>query len=127
MPAYAHEGDAALDLFCLETVTIKPSERVKIRTGVALEFPAGYVALVWDKSGVANNHGLKTLGGVVDSSYRGELLVGLHNFSLEPYTFESGHKVAQLIIQSVVSATVEEVSELSDTARGESGFGSTGR
>ncbi len=127
LPAYAHEGDAALDLFCLEQVTIKPGERAKIRTGVALEFPSNYVALVWDKSGVANNSGLKTLGGVIDSSYRGELLVGLHNLSQDTYTFESGHKVAQLLIQPIVSAQVEEVSELSDTTRGEGGFGSTGK
>lgn len=126
-PSYAHEGDAALDLFCFEEVTILPNQRVKVRTGVALEFPSGFVALIWDKSGVANNYGLKTLGGVIDSSYRGELLVGLHNLSQEPYTFESGHKVAQLIIQPVVSATVEEVNELSDTARGIGGFGSTGK
>ena len=127
VPQYAHAGDAALDLYAVSQTTLAPGERTAIATGVAFEIPDGYVGLIWDKSGLSMKNGLKTLGGVVDSTYRGEVLVGMINLSQEPYTFEVGHKVAQMIIQKKEDVTVEEVGELSDTARGEGGFGSTGK
>lgn len=127
LPQYAHRGDAALDLYANTAVTLQPGEKVAIPTGIAMEIPDGYVGLIWDKSGIAIKGGLKTLGGVVDSTYRGEVLVGITNLSHEAYTFERGHKVAQMIIQKKEDVVVEEVSELSDTARGEGGFGSTGK
>ncbi len=127
VPQYAHRGDAALDLFASEAVTLAPMERKAIPTGIAMEIPEGFVGLIWDKSGLSMKNGLKTLGGVVDSTYRGEVLVGMINLSQEAYTFEAGHKIAQMIIQKKEDVLVEEMTELSDTARGERGFGSTGK
>ena len=127
VPSYAHPGDAAMDIFASETVELKPGEQAAISTGVAMEIPFGCVGLVWDKSGLAINNGLKTLGGVIDAGYRGEIKIGMINLSKNPYTLEKGNKVAQIIIQKREEAALEEVVELSDTARGEGGFGSTGK
>lgn len=127
VPSYAHPGDAGLDLYSVEEITIKPRERKQIRTGLAVAVPDGYVGLVWDKSGLSHKHGLKTLGGVLDSGYRGELLVGMVNVSDKQYTIEKGHKVAQLLIQAVERANTKEVDGLDETDRGKGGFGSTGK
>ncbi|MEY4440665.1 MAG: hypothetical protein RLY49_291 [Candidatus Parcubacteria bacterium] len=127
IPKIAHMGDAGADLFATESVTLKPGERGQVPTGLALEIPQGYVALIWDKSGVSHKGGIKTLGGVIDSGYRGEWLVGVINLGIEEYAFEKGHKVAQFLIQKIETPTFEEVIELSDTSRGDSGFGSTGK
>lgn len=127
IPNIAHEGDAGCDLFATVSVTLNPGERGQVPTGLALELPLGYVALIWDKSGLSHKAGIKTLGGVVDSGYRGEYMIGAINLGSEPYTFEKGHKVAQMLIQKVESPIFEEVVELSDTSRGEGGFGSTGK
>lgn len=127
VPEYAHRGDAGLDLFARETVVVKKGERARVPTGVAIAVPAGYAGLIWDKSGLAQKHGLKTLGGVLDSGYRGEVVVGLVNTSGEDYTIEKGHKTAQLLIQKVEQAQIEIVDDLDDTSRGEGGFGSTGK
>lgn len=127
LPTQGHAGDAGYDLYCLESVTLAPGQRTQVRTGIALAIPDGFVGLVWDKSGVAQKGGLKTLGGVVDATYRGEVLVGLVNLSSENYSFEAGHKVAQLLIQKVEQVNFREVNELEETKRGEGGFGSTGK
>lgn len=127
IPQYAHMGDAGLDLYAVEDVTLAPNGRAGVPTGIAMEIPEGHVGLIWDKSGLSIKHGLKTLGGVVDSGYRGEVLVGIMNLSDTAYTIHKGEKVAQMIIQKKENIEVEEVSELSDTARGEGGFGSTGK
>lgn len=127
VPTYAHTGDAGMDLFALEQVELKPSERKQIRTGVAFEIPEGYSGFIWDKSGLSHKYGLKTLGGVYDGSYRGECIVGIVNLSEENYVFEKGHKVAQMTVIAVPSAEIKEVSELNTTERGEGGFGSTGK
>jgi dUTP pyrophosphatase len=127
IPNIAHPGDAGCDLFATGRVELQAGERGQVPTGIALEIPMGYVGLVWDKSGVSHKGGIKTLGGVIDSGYRGELLVGVINLGTEPYAFESGHKVAQLLIQKVESPTFEEAEELSNTSRGEGAFGSTGK
>lgn len=127
LPAYARPGDAGMDLFAVEEVMIPAGTIVQIQTGVAAEIPEGYVGLVWDKSGIAQKYGLKTLGGVVDAGYRGEVLVGVANLSQSPYTFEKGHKIAQMLIQKIENPEIVEVSELSETVRGEGGFGSTGK
>ena len=126
LPRYAHEGDAGLDLFAAEELTLLPGERGQVKTGVALAIPEGYVGLIWDKSGISHNGGIKTLGGVIDSGYRGEILVGVVNLGREPYTFAEGAKAAQLLIQAVAHATVVESETLDATVRGEGGFGSTG-
>lgn len=125
--AYAKAGDAAFDLFAAKDVTIAPMERVQVSTGVALEIPEGYVGLIWDKSGLSQKFGLRTLGGVVDSGYRGEVMVGIINLSKDPYIFEKGHKVAQMLIQKREHCDIVEVEQLSETERGSGGFGSTGK
>ncbi len=127
IPVYAHIDDAGFDLFSLETVTVKQGERKAIHTGIAMEIPTGYVGLIWDKSGLAIINGIKTIGGVVDAAYRGEIMVGVINFGEEDYTFEKGHKIAQMIIQKKEKMEFEEADELSDTSRGQGGFGSTGK
>ena len=125
--AYAKAGDAAFDLFSAQDVVIAPMERAQVSTGVALEIPEGYVGLIWDKSGLSHKFGLRTLGGVVDAGYRGEILVCVINLSKDPYTFEKGHKVAQMLIQKREHCDIVEVDELSDSERGAGGFGSTGK
>lgn len=127
IPSFAHATDAGLDLCALEEVSIKPGARVQVRTGLALAIPAGYVGLVWDKSGISHKGGLKTLGGVMDAGYRGEVLVGLYNASDAVYTFAPGDKVAQILVQPIAHPELEEVDELSEADRGDKGFGSTGK
>ncbi len=127
IPSIAHAGDAGFDLYSRETVTLAPGERAKLPSGFAFEIPLGYVGLIWDKSGVSNNFGIKTLGGVVDAGYRGEVLVGVINLSNVPYTFKAGEKVAQMLIQKVEHPIFIESETLTDTSRGASGFGSTGK
>ncbi len=126
-PNYAHSFDAGMDLFCLENISISPNERVQVNTGIAMEIPEGFVGLIWDKSGISHKGGLKTLGGVVDSEYRGEIKIGIINLSQEVYNFEAGQKVAQMLIQKVEQVELMESEELSDTVRGEGAFGSTGK
>lgn len=127
LPSYAHEGDAGLDLYALERVVLAPGEKVAVATGISIALPKGMVGLIWDKSGLAITHGLKTLGGVIDAIYRGEVRVGMVNVSTTSYTIEAGHKVAQLIIQKYEEAQVREVATLDETSRGVYGFGSTGK
>jgi len=92
-----------------------------------MEISDGFVGLIWDKSGLSHKHGLKTLGGVIDAGYRGEIKIGIINLGTKKYILEKGHKVAQMIIQKRELCEIEEVAELSDTVRGEGGFGSTGK
>lgn len=127
VPTFAHPGDAGMDLYARENVTIKGGERSIVGTGIAMAIPEGYVGLIWDKSGVAIKGGVKVLGGVIDAGYRGEIMVGMINLSAEDYIFEAGHKVAQIIIQERVQPEVVEVTDLDATTRGEGGFGSTGK
>ncbi len=124
---YAKAGDAGFDLYAKETVTLAPGQQVAIPTGVALEIPEGCVGLIWDKSGLSIKFGLKTMGGVVDAGYRGEVMVGMINLSDKEYTFEAGHKVAQMIIQKFEAVSFEQADELSGSERGEAGFGSSGK
>lgn len=126
LPAYAYEGDAGFDLYAAEDVTLGPLERTSVPTGVALELPKGYVSLVWDRSGVSITHGIKTLGGVIDSGYRGEYRIGLVNVSNDSYEIKKGDKIAQVLIQKCEHAQLIEVNELSETQRGENKFGSSG-
>ena len=126
VPGYALAGDAGLDLRCIEEVTLEPGVPVRIKTGLAIEIPAGYVMLMWDKSGLATKYSLKTLGGVIEHTYRGEHQVGMINLGKESHTFRPGDKVAQMLIQPIITAVPVEVDELSETERGSGGFGSTG-
>lgn len=126
MPNYAHSGDAGMDLYSLEDKELKPGQRYNFMIGFALEFPAEYVAIVKDKGGPSNKYGLHTMGGVFDSSYRGEYNVELINLSQEAYTVKKGDKLAQLVILPVERAELEEVDELEESSRGDGRFGSTG-
>lgn len=126
-PTYAYHGDAAFDLFARIETELKPGEWKNIPTGLALEIPDGYAGLIWDKSSVAMKNGIKTLGGVIDAGYRGEVEVGVMNLGDKIYIFEKGHKVAQMIIQKIEQAEMVEVMELGETERGSKGFGSSGK
>ena len=126
IPTFAYDTDAGMDFYTLEAFTITSMARVQVGTGIAVQIPEGYVGLVWDKSGLSHKKGLKTLGGVIDSGYRGEVFIGLINLSDEPITFEAGDKVAQMLIQKVEYPNIVEVEELSDADRGTGAFGSTG-
>lgn len=127
IPKYAYEDDAAFDLFSVEDVELSPNDRFQIPTGIAMEIPSGHVGLIWDKSGLSHKNGLKVLGGVIDSGYRGEVKIGIINLGSEKYKIEKGHKVAQMIIQKKETCEIVEVNELSDSNRGEGGFGSSGK
>ncbi len=127
IPAFARPGDAGFDLLTREKITIAPGERVQVKTGLKMEIPEGFVGFVWDKGGISQKIGLKTMGGVVDSGYRGEIMVGMVNLSKESHTFEKGHKVAQMCIQKFEEVKIVEVEEISESERGEKGFGSTGK
>jgi dUTP pyrophosphatase len=127
IPAYAHSDDGCFDLCSAENITVNPGERVTIPTGIAMEIPEGFVGFIWDKGGLSHKHGLKTFGGVIDSGYRGEVMVGIANLSNEPYSFEKNHKVAQMFIQKREEIEIEEAEEFSDSLRGENKFGSTGK
>lgn len=127
IPSYAHLGDAGVDLYTVEPFELEPMERKTVSLGLALEIPEGYVGLIWDKSGLSHRYGIKSFGGVIDSNYRGEVHVGVMNLSNKFFSFEKGHKIAQLLIQKVETVIWEEVDELSETDRGQSGFGSSGK
>ncbi len=127
LPSYAHAWDAGMDLYVVESVTLAFGEIGKVRTGVSVEIPDGFVGLIWDKSGLSMNYGLKTLGGVIDSGYRGEIVVGVMNLGKDVYTFEKGHKVAQMLVQPVNKVEIVETDGLTESDRGEKGFGSTGK
>lgn len=126
IPTRAHHDDAGVDLYICGAIAIPPHTTVPVPTGVAMEIPTGSVGLIWDKSSVGAK-GIKTLGGVIDASYRGEVKVVVHNMNDTEVTFEHGQKIAQILIQKVELLAIEEVAELSSTVRGEGGFGSTGR
>ncbi len=132
VPFRATAGSAGMDLYaCIEkSVTVNPHECVKIPTGIAVALPsADYGAFIFARSGLSINHGLAPANcvGVVDSDYRGEVIVGLVNQFSEPYTIEPGERVAQMVIMPVSLMPVEECDELDDTDRGAGGFGSTGK
>jgi len=129
LPAYARPGDAGLDLHAAETVTLKPGVRALVATGVALAIPEGYAGLVLPRSGLAVRHGVGVLNspGLIDAGYRGELKVLLVNHDpATPVTVARGDRIAQLVIQRVERAALEEVTALPSSERGTGGFGSTG-
>ena len=131
-PFYASAGAAAMDLHaCLdEPLAIPAGQRRSVPTGIAIALPsADYVALVYARSGLGIKHGIAPANcvGVIDSDYRGELLVGLQNSSDQEYTNQPGDRIAQLMIAPVIQAQISMVDELDETARGAGGFGSTGK
>jgi dUTP pyrophosphatase len=126
VPVRAYEHDAGLDLFSLERHTLAPGEGRIFKTGIAIELDPGFVGLIWDRSSMGKR-GIKTLGGVIDSGYRGEVGVILWNLSKEPQEIQAGDKIAQLLIQPVATPMTREVELLSSSERGKGGFGSSGK
>lgn len=131
IPERKTAGSAGYDLCaCLaKDFTIQPGDLVVIPTGLAVEIPEGYAGMIYTRSGLGVKHGVHVSNGVgvIDSDYRGEMHVGLCNSSRVPYTVTPGERIAQLIIMPVVTPEIEEVAKLSETVRGEAGFGSTGK
>ena len=129
LPRYAHPGDAGADLVTAEDVVLAPGERATVRTGIAIALPDGYAAFIHPRSGLAARHGLTEVNapGTVDAGYRGEIKVPLLTTDpATPVKLTRGDRIAQLVIQRVERAAFVEVDELSDSARGAGGFGSTG-
>ncbi len=126
LPTHGHPGDAGMDFYAHERVVFPPETQMRVHTGVALEIPEGHVGLIWDKSGISFNMGLKVMGGVIDASYRGEIIMSLYNTKKEEVVIEAGHKVAQMLIQKFEHCDIVEVTDLSETVRGEGREGSTG-
>ena len=130
LPAYAHPGDAGLDLFASESITLAPGERAAVPTGIAIAIDEGYAGFVLPRSGRALKEGLGVANapGLIDSGYRGEIKVIVVNLDPnEKIQIDRGDKIAQLVIQPVIEAAIVEVDELPGSARGKGGFGSTGR
>ena len=130
VPVYGTEFSGGADLYAVldEDVVIKSGCTVFVKTGLAMEIPYGYVGLIYARSGLACKKGLAPANkvGVVDADYRGEVMVALHNHSLEDITIGNGERIAQLVITPYFRADFEVVTELEDTVRGAGGFGSTG-
>jgi dUTP pyrophosphatase len=125
IPAYGHPGDAGMDLFSVVDRVLAPGEVFAVPTGIQVAIPAGFVGLIWDKSGVSLK-GVHRLAGVVDAGYRGEVRVVMINLGKEPFVLKTGMKIAQMLIQPVATVTIVETETLDDTSRGQGGFGSTG-
>lgn len=130
LPSRAHEGDAGLDLYSCEAAHIGPGERWSVGTGVGVEIPDGHAGLVLPRSGLARDHGIALVNapGLIDSGYRGEVRVLLLNTDpAETFRVEPGDRIAQLLLTPIAKAEPVEAPALSDSVRGEGGFGSSGR
>jgi dUTP pyrophosphatase len=128
-PTRGSEHAAGLDLCSVDQLFIWPGERKVISTGICVEIPAGFYGQIAPRSGLAVKHGIMTMAGIIDADYRGEIKVVLYNSSLErdpKFEVSPGDRIAQLILLAVAGFPIEVVTELSDTARAEGGFGSTG-
>ena len=128
LPAYAHPGDAGLDLYADVAVSLEPGESKLVGTGISIELPPETEAQVRPRSGLALKHGIGVLNtpGTIDHGYRGEVGVILINHGRVRFDVKAGMKIAQMVIAACLTVTVEEAGDLSDTARGGGGFGSTG-
>jgi len=126
-PIYAHEGDAGADIKASENIIIPARDKAIVATGIRLEIPEGYVGLIWPRSGVAAKKAIDTGAGVIDSHYRGEIKILLFNHSDLDFQIEPGDRIAQILIQKVERAHFISAENLSETARDNRGFGSTGK
>lgn len=129
MPGYAHPGDAGADLHSREDVVLAPGERRLVPTGIAVAIPEGHAGFVHPRSGLATRHGLGMVNapGVIDAGYRGEVMVNLINHDpRQEIVLKRGDRIAQLVVQPVVSAAFVAVDELDETVRGQGGHGSSG-
>lgn len=124
-PSFGHPGDAGADLYAITDYILKPDTYTQVKTGIALEFPAGYVALIWDK-GSSPVRGWHTMAGVFDSGYRGEYILFLYNITGKSVKIQKGDKIAQVLLQPIVHPTFKETQKMSNTARGTGRVGSTG-
>ena len=132
LPTYATAGSAGADLYALpvgDPVVVGPGETAFLRTGLAAAIPARYVELIFARSGLACKRGLAPANkvGVIDSDYRGEWMIALHNHGDTPQIVNPGDRIAQFVLVPVLTPLMTEVDSLDETARGEGGFGSTGR
>ena len=129
-PSHGSQWAAGYDLYsCSDcTFTINPHETLKIGTGIAMEIPEGYFGAIYARSGIATKRGLRpgNCTGVIDSDYRGEIVVAIHNDTNYPQIIEAGERIAQIVIQPYLSVEFTEIDKLSSTDRGAGGFGSTG-
>ena len=131
VPSYGSKSAAGADIYACtegENIVIAPGETKMVHTGIALEIPEGYAGLVYARSGIATKRGLAPANkvGVIDSDYRGEIMVSLHNHSSDVQEITDGERIAQLVIAPYLAVEFSEVDVLSDTERGSGGFGSTG-
>lgn len=129
IPSYGSASAAGADLYSAEgEIVIKAGETKLVHTGLAMEIPEGYVGLIYARSGIATKRGLAPANkvGVIDSDYRGEIMVSIYNHSSETHTIAAGERVAQIVITPYLTVNFIEADELDDTARGSGGFGSTG-
>jgi len=127
IPKFSRDGDAAFDLSSTKSLIIKKAEKQIISTGLSSEFPSGYFVSFRDRSGLAANHGIHVLGGVIDANYRGEWKVILVNFGEKDYEIKKGDRVAQAIIHKLPTVKIVETKNLSTSNRGKKGFGSSGK
>lgn len=131
-PTRAYKGDAGYDLYAFNQCTIKPGETVKVSTGIVLEIPEGYYMEIVPRSGYSYKTFLRIPNspGIIDSGYRGEILVLMNNISNDPfsiYTINRGDKIAQMILRKLENYELEEAEELAESERSERGFGSSGK
>lgn len=126
LPTKNNPADAGIDIYSNESHQLAAGEYYLFSTGIAVEFPQGYVALLWDRSGLGSR-GIHRLAGVIDSGYRGEWKVALINLSSEPCEIKSGDKIIQCVLQKFEPVEISPVAQLSSTERGNKGFGSSGR
>ena len=131
IPSYATDFAAGCDLYSSssEKISFNPGETKLIKTGIAMELPEGYAGLIYARSGLATKRGLAPANkvGVIDSDYRGEIMVALHNHTNEVKEIDAYERIAQLVVTPYIKAIFNEVDELNDTIRGTGGFGSTGK
>jgi dUTP pyrophosphatase len=127
LPAYGTDHSVGLDVVAAESLTLAPQHRHAVATGIALAIPQGYEIQVRSRSGTAIRNGITCLTGTIDSDYRGEIKVVLVNLGAEPFAIVRGERIAQLVVAPVLKVNFAEVDALDETARGEGGFGSTGR
>lgn len=127
LPTRGSTKSAGLDLYSIEEVTLKSGERAAVKTGLAVAIPENFYGRIGPRSGLAVRHGIDTLAGIVDADYRGEILCALINHGQETVTLNKGERIAQLIIESIITPEPAWAESLDETARDAGGFGSTGR
>ena len=126
LPTRGSAKSAGLDLYSIEEVTLAPGERAAVKTGLVVAIPEGFYGRIGPRSGLAVKHGIDTLAGIVDADYRGEILCAIINLGQETVTLKKGERIAQLIIESIITPEPVWAESLDETKRGAGGFGSTG-